>query len=1672
MKHFRKILTAAAVCAFMLVCAALTGCGSGVTLSFDGGEAPFTFPSVEAEKGAEVVLPEPAVWEGHAFDGWFTDPSLEGEGLRGTISAPERNTKYYAKWETGYALNLNADGGTLASPATLYLKSGADVYEAVKDLVPERSGLTFAGWYSGSQEVLAGLKMPAGSITLTARYKVGYTVEFYMQGLEGGYEKDDALTVRREGLVGETVSAEERRNGFTLTEQPQSRPRILLTERAAENVIRLYFDRNRYSVRFEADLSGAGGGMETLTVPYGTQFSLPECTFSLRGYRFAGWSETRGGAALQSGFTVERDVVLHALWVRGNYDRFGGNDLIFLMEDGVAILERGEMAFEGTYTEGEAGADFLFEREGSEPLRGRAFGGSFTYLLEEVAGTYVSLALNYSADPSKTEEELIDERVTLTVDPYLGAVYKDETGEYEGELDYDPEMTDYVFTVTSGALAGESLHLKFGVTGDGAGRKVFTLCGGELAAQGYTEIIVSGDGSYTTGYLAYLDGYGVMALAAPSGDVCYGSYYLTGEFSNETQETLIFRAVGYLEDDYGFVFPAGSATLEFYVVRALTPSGENDFFVEKLYGVEGAYRSEDGTLELDGFGVFPGSAVLTLGNGKLTGGYDYVDSEVFGSFVTFTAYEENGAPLESPRVMRFLLTGNTFSALSNVQGNFREMWLMYYDDEKDSPAFAEPNILMLLYEGEDGGGTKTELYERGTDGFTLVASGKTVSRVQPGGRVTFYDFACEEGRGRFDGLEEMRFLVNYTTPDNGLHYYNVFYLLSYNGEAEYTELAQSDGEGRILLNNVNYGMGSVYIDSDGNVWEGHLEIERTQFFGFFAGNFYWLDYDAGTDRLMTFEIEEENGEYVSFKANGRRETPVYGTDEAGEIRVDLVDFVLDGEGGGVFLELDDYGAVDRMVFGTCRLTGKTRFDEDVYTFFSEGEVDLFTFVFGKQSYFDGSTLYELDCYYRYNEAFDGVFEGEDMTLEADGYHTALYAPKTGAQRLGEYGLYLEDGASIVLFREGGEELPFEISGDSAVPLDDAYGSFDLYYRSVSYTLFFNGRGTVEIHNSRGETVETGIYRALPSEEGEYFMSVDLEGDGRVESLRVSLTVYTIFDMTFRECVVYDEAAAGVLADADWNVLVLDGYGGAEFYGADGSAGKMGTLDVVDGERHFAIANFSDMTYLQFTYSVENGTFDLLDYSEFEGMLYFSQELFAVEFGTDGAATVYGYSGPYFAEGNTVYMYAMGGNDFSYTLRHTMPRPSGGARYEFDGKTFYRHSEAEEITLRGTISFEREDGSELAPDLSASLSFTLPLSPWFNQEAILSADGDYPIYLTVLYEEGRTGAYLYDENYNYYKISLIYVPGGEQSFRAAGGETENVLFDGYQYDAYENGAWELDRVSTLTTVYAGYGPIMLEVSDPEIRGELYYEGLASGSGSCRFTAKAAAERTVGYDSAYGDVRLLPFEKDGKGYALAYSAFSGRYELYMAMEYSETVSGGYTVGLGRFVYANRYDFALEENEPAFVTLSEGERTVKWFNYSFNSAEEAWLVDMGSYELDAAGGESGELGDGFYLTFGYAASGAVSSVKVERYGFRQGISEDGAYFVNFLLGEDGEIARVATIAILSDGGYLFMAVSVTQEGGGYLLACENGNTYRVTVQRDASGAPLTDESGEYYRITVNIL
>ena len=222
--------------------------------------------------GTEIDLPNDVDDgdEGTEFDKWVdedgnevSDPYIVPDSDEPVVITPVFTNKEFT-------ITYYRDGASVYSQRVAYK---ADVELAYGgSYMPD--GYVFIGWTltEGSDEIATIDTMPAHDVDLYAIYEadtvIEYTVEFYKQNLEGGYEPAGTETYHN-GTTGEEapyVVDEDKFEGFVFNADAS----ILDTPVAGDGttVLEVYYDRKTIKVQI--------GDNEPIDVPFGTEIDLPD----------------------------------------------------------------------------------------------------------------------------------------------------------------------------------------------------------------------------------------------------------------------------------------------------------------------------------------------------------------------------------------------------------------------------------------------------------------------------------------------------------------------------------------------------------------------------------------------------------------------------------------------------------------------------------------------------------------------------------------------------------------------------------------------------------------------------------------------------------------------------------------------------------------------------------------------------------------------------------------------------------------------------------------------------------------------------------------------------------------------------------------------------------------------------------------------------------------------------------------------------------------------------------------------------------------------------------------------------------------------------------------------------------------------------------------------------
>lgn len=1117
-KNFKKkrLFTVAALTVLLaLAMLVFAACETGktYTLTFETGNGSAVSP-IKAKAGDKIDLPDEPTLDGHRFDGWYLSEDFSGEKAALPETMPAENRTYYAKFTAikTATLTLDAAGGVLET-SVFELEAGEKVWQIVSQAVPSLTGAVFGGWFNGNSAVTENTVMPANGLTLTARYKASYVVEVYLEDLNGEYgAPTDQVTFEggsdwlgREVRLGASVlKAPE---GFLL-DQTKTQPITLV---AGENVYKAYFYRaDGYVYYFVNTPQGAEaeGEMDFATVTYGAPHTVSESMFTVRGYRFAGWSDSPEGEVVYAAgdeiSQVKGTIMLYARWNYGATDAGGGADRIYLLMESPlkAVLERPVLG-EKTGSYDPDTRLFEFEIADGRTLKGRMhadgkgfayFDGDMTLTLTQVDGTAAGKA-------------------TIALDGLDAALYTPENG----------AATEGSYTRVSPSVyqfSSESVRFRFRIE-KSDGEDVFVM------SDGY-----EGTYYYYNGGISYpvviLDGFGAAAYLADSeSSLLTGAYAPSGEeievtYPNGDGEVRFLCRLG---EEQGRTTSGDVVTV---TVFYLADDTRGEYAIEDLSGAETYFYS-------DGFGK------AYYGEGAERREVDYVYYREHGYYVVI-----DGKINYFGFVSMYLDGKNVFGCLNMTA---------------KTGGLAEHNTVWTEENARSGFTVKLRILDSRTAAIEVSMTNGRWQRVVTGentydGDAKIYHFAADWFAPDTENIKYEQLLA----PFYGDFYYKSqgtsSFVIADDAFSEYTVY---DGSAVYTLKCDGFGKGSLLKRGDANSvpivydYRHGYETENASY-GFISFTLQMslftvrVNEDTKEGQLVTEFTELENrlpeqGEKFCFAA----------VDESGKGSA----YISFPDGSGGFVAGID-GAYTAVVFGNA--DGETVYVEYTFTadFFAQGFEALAqdgyaSFVF---RYYPamGNYFFVFDSSEQENYVIDDGESRIEFSVNGDGtaWLNSLLCAVT------------RDGDEFVLTTASGARGVVRVVGDGTAQL--ASSERGTYFALADGTptlekemLFLDGFGgatmqryvaATETSESRIEDVASGTYVRLDSASGYYEYDVSF-ADGGYENFRFAYGTITVGNSAVAVYILYDESQEESFETSDGGTLLIDAYGQATFEDASG-----------------------------------------------------------------------------------------------------------------------------------------------------------------------------------------------------------------------------------------------------------------------------------------------------------------------------------------------------------------------------------------------------------------------------------------------------------------------------------------------------------------------------------------
>lgn len=1227
----RKKTLSTAILALLccIACVFACACKQKFTLTFDtnGGES---ITAVQLTKGEDYTLPSPTK-TGYEFEGWYMSSDFSGQPV--TSYKAEGNATFYAKWQAYASVKLDANGGTL-STSQLTLKVGANVYDAVSSMVPEKAGAQFYGWYNGDRLLSQNTKLTESGISLIAKYKYAYSVEVYVQDLNdiNSYVKETTAVTGYE-FESENFKPSVPRKGLIQVSNSNEKTSGPITSNTSENVFKLYFDRKKVSVSFDLNYENAPE-LESKSVVYGQDVTVP--SYLREGYLLIGWSTQVDGKVeyqtdsitpnLYTGahevanesFQPEESLTLYAVWSKAYTDMFGGNDDIYLLEkvndsgktSYEVYLYRGEFFFKGEYL-AKSNA-FYFQPDPNKETS--IFEGKFVsdeHYVYSDANRKNEYVLYFMNETGKAE---LDEKVTLSMDESNGVTYSvtDDAGSTsvsKGSYSFSDDGY-YVVNFTEGHLKDTSFTYIAGyITNNGKRVYVFQkrieeeyLMGKLLRYQVVNGALMAIP--ETSGYYLTLNGYGVAYITV--GSQTQGLYYTLSK-----DNVLTLRS---------------SQGVTQMVAKIIENNGIKGYMVYSS-SLEHTYVSGNAQLTLDGMY----NAVYTDENGnKYEGVYVSNGTSVFGT-AKINMYYGGGKQLT------FILSSAKEEDVTTYSFQVRSNTYAEYYFMEGEKLYRSP--LFVFDENEVGtitvyGYTENASYEKIAFGYyTLNENG-------------LYDFVIDKtftAEGLvgdytdFSSIKSIKFAIDTTSTD-----YSIQYWYSYVSENEAQEDVTTD-------NTV------VYTDADGVngtlTLIGSMAVYKSKdatYSGLYstANGITTLKavVTSGTQTAtvsILFELNEQKDDegnvtsrtYVVYQYSPYT---AYAVTETGTIdRNEYIAF--DGKGKATYTLVsdtkdEDGNAIKTQYVGTVTQTTEKTGNLTVYMFEGTAEglgttsFKLITLSTNSGTFFAKEKA-DLQGEYTTEESgakltLDGYLVASYKDANGNNYNNAMYFVNTVDEQkqivfiYGNYYLYFDivDQAAKTFTLRGSEYGTWWLTDNQGMP--GIYMQFDGYGKAVVITFEKDADGNFKLdENNQYVPVKLDENAVYELKDGgkctlTYFDNgVKKTLEGKLGTMSSSSSTLNVFIL------IHEEVEMTYVNPADWSVITLTSIGNATRYNGKTGKRETGAFKLItENLLYFVTSDGTDACI----YEYDNQTKTAI-IKQFDERGYYTEDLSALYFNKYGFA---------------------------------------------------------------------------------------------------------------------------------------------------------------------------------------------------------------------------------------------------------------------------------------------------------------------------------------------------------------------------------------------------------------------------------------------------------------------
>ena len=283
------------------------------TVTFNSNGAEGTMQAQKIKKGEKCTLPENGFTppENKIFAGWKIGDEDKKPGDKITVNG---NIDVKAIWkDIEYKVTFNSNEGTGDMDEKL-VKAGED-FELPGCTFTAPEGQEFKAWSVDGKEYPAKTKIKINKETeVTAIWKaIEYKVTFNSN--EGTGDMDGKLVKAGEDfeLPGCTFTAPEGQEFKAWSVDGQEYPAKAKIKINKETTIKAIWKDIEYKVTFNSN--GAEGTMQAQEIKKGTDFELPDCTFTAPdGQEFKAWSVDGQEYPAKAKIKINKETEVKAIW--------------------------------------------------------------------------------------------------------------------------------------------------------------------------------------------------------------------------------------------------------------------------------------------------------------------------------------------------------------------------------------------------------------------------------------------------------------------------------------------------------------------------------------------------------------------------------------------------------------------------------------------------------------------------------------------------------------------------------------------------------------------------------------------------------------------------------------------------------------------------------------------------------------------------------------------------------------------------------------------------------------------------------------------------------------------------------------------------------------------------------------------------------------------------------------------------------------------------------------------------------------------------------------------------------------------------------------------------------------------------------------------------------------